>query len=72
MQPECFTIHEPFPEEDLMLRLAIAFFIIALIAAIFGFGGISAAAVDIGQVLFFIFLVLFVLALIVGLASKPK
>ncbi|XBQ17102.1 MAG: DUF1328 domain-containing protein [Oceanicaulis sp.] len=50
-----------------MLRLAIAFFVIALIAALFGFGGIAEASAGIAQILFFIFLVLFVLALIVGL-----
>lgn len=50
-----------------MLRLAIAFFIIALIAALFGFGGIASASAGIAQILFFIFLVLFVLALVVGL-----
>jgi uncharacterized membrane protein YtjA (UPF0391 family) len=47
-----------------MLGWAIAFFIIALIAALFGFGGIAAAASGIAQVLFFIFLVLFVVSLI--------
>lgn len=54
-------------KEFAMLRLAIAFFIIALIAALFGFGGIASASAGIAQILFFIFLVLFVLALIVGL-----
>ena len=49
-----------------MLRLAIAFFVIAIIAAIFGFGGVAAAATDIAKILFFIFLVLFVLALLAG------
>jgi uncharacterized membrane protein YtjA (UPF0391 family) len=50
-----------------MLRLAIAFFVIALLAALFGFGGIASASAGIAQILFFIFLVLFVLALVVGL-----
>jgi uncharacterized membrane protein YtjA (UPF0391 family) len=50
-----------------MLRLAIAFFVIALLAALFGFGGIATASAGIAQILFFIFLVLFVLALIMGL-----
>jgi len=49
-----------------MLRLAIAFFVVAINAAIFGFGGIAAAATDIAKILFFIFLVLFVLALLAG------
>lgn len=50
-----------------MLRWALAFFIIAIIAAIFGFGGIAATAGGIAQILFYIFLVLFLVALLVGL-----
>ncbi|RAW00175.1 DUF1328 domain-containing protein [Pseudochryseolinea flava] len=49
-----------------MLRWAIIFGIIALVAAIFGFGGISEGAESIAKVLFFIFLVGFVLVLIAG------
>lgn len=49
-----------------MLRWAAIFFIIAVIAAIFGFGGIAEAAADIAQVLFWIFIALFVIALIAG------
>jgi uncharacterized membrane protein YtjA (UPF0391 family) len=47
-----------------MLRWALAFFIIALVAAIFGFGGIALAAAGIAKILFFLFLVLFLLSLI--------
>lgn len=50
-----------------MLGWAIAFFVIALIAALFGFGGIAATASGIAQILFFVFLVLFVGSLIVHL-----
>jgi uncharacterized membrane protein YtjA (UPF0391 family) len=49
-----------------MLRWAVTFFIIAIIAGVFGFGGIAAAATDMARILFFIFVVLFVLALIFG------
>jgi uncharacterized membrane protein YtjA (UPF0391 family) len=45
-----------------MLRWALAFFIIALIAAIFGFGGVALAAAGIAKILFFISLVLFLVA----------
>ena len=38
-----------------MLRWAIAFLIIALVAALFGFGGIAGAASDIARLLFLIF-----------------
>jgi uncharacterized membrane protein YtjA (UPF0391 family) len=53
-----------------MLRWSIAFFLIALVAAIFGFGGIAVGAAAIGRVLFFVFLTLFVLSLIVRLVSR--
>ncbi|GGE42617.1 hypothetical protein GCM10011367_16720 [Marinicauda pacifica] len=49
-----------------MLRLALAFFIIAIIAAVFGFGGIAAGAATIAKWLFFIFVILFVVALLAG------
>jgi len=54
-----------------MLQWALAFFIIALIAAIFGFGGIAVGAAEIAKVLFFIFLVLFVVALVTGMVRRP-
>lgn len=53
-----------------MLGWAVTFFIIAIIAAIFGFGNIAAGATSIAQVLFFIFLVLFVLSLIMGIVRR--
>lgn len=49
-----------------MLRWVVTFLIIALIAAVFGFGGIAGEAVWIAKVLFFVFLVLFVVSLIFG------
>ena len=54
-----------------MLTWAIAFFIIAIIAAIFGFGGIAVEAVTIGKILFFIFIVLFVISLIGYTRRRP-
>ncbi|MBF9028857.1 DUF1328 domain-containing protein [Rhodobacterales bacterium HKCCE3408] len=51
-----------------MLGWAIAFLVIALIAALFGFGGIATASAGIAQILFFIFIALFVVALIVRAA----
>jgi uncharacterized membrane protein YtjA (UPF0391 family) len=50
----------------IMLRWSVTFFVIAIIAAIFGFGGIAAGAASIAKALFFIFLVLFVLTLVFG------
>jgi uncharacterized membrane protein YtjA (UPF0391 family) len=53
-----------------MLYWALVFFVVAIVAAIFGFGGISAAATDIAKILFFIFVVLFVVSLIAGLFRR--
>lgn len=53
-----------------MLGWALTFFIIALIAAAFGFGGIASAAAGIAKILFFIFVVLFAIALIAGLMAR--
>ena len=55
-----------------MLRWSITFFIIAIVAAIFGFGGIAEGAASIAKVLFFIFLVLFVLTLVFGASLFKK
>ena len=55
-----------------MLNWALVFLIIALVAAAFGFGGIAAAATSIAQTLFFIFVVLFIVSLVVGLARRRR
>jgi uncharacterized membrane protein YtjA (UPF0391 family) len=53
-----------------VLRLALTFLVIALVAAVLGFGGIAAAAVDIGRILFVLFLVLFIVSLIAHAARR--
>lgn len=50
--------------EFFMLRLALGFFIVALLAAVLGFSGIALAAAGIGKVLFFVFLLLFLVSLL--------
>lgn len=50
-----------------LLKWAIVFLIISLVAALFGFGGISQGAEDIAKVLFFIFLAVCVVLFILGL-----
>ena len=47
-----------------MIGLIILFLIIALVAAIFGFGGIVSAATNIALILFWIFLALLIISLI--------
>jgi uncharacterized membrane protein YtjA (UPF0391 family) len=53
-----------------MLQWALAFFIIAVVAAIFGFGGIAIAAAGVAKLLFFVFLVLFLVSLLGGLLRR--
>lgn len=53
-----------------MLHYAAVFLIIALIAALFGFGGIAASAVGIAKILFYIFLVLALVSLLGGLLRR--
>jgi uncharacterized membrane protein YtjA (UPF0391 family) len=50
-----------------MLQMAAVFFVIALIAAVFGFGGIAAGAVEIAKILFFVFLIMFIVTLVMGI-----
>ncbi len=47
-----------------MLGWAITFFILAIIAAALGFGGIAGASAGIAQILFFVFLALLVLSFV--------
>jgi uncharacterized membrane protein YtjA (UPF0391 family) len=57
-------------KEVIMLQAAAVFFIIAIIAAIFGFGGIAAGATEIAKILFFIFLIAFVVSLLMGVFRR--
>jgi uncharacterized membrane protein YtjA (UPF0391 family) len=53
-----------------MLYWALMFLLVALVAAIFGFGGIASTAAGIAQVLFVVALVLFVLSLFMGFRRR--
>lgn len=53
-----------------MLTWVIIFLVLALIAALFGFGGIAAGAAGIAKILFYIFLVIFVVMLIISLVNR--
>src|SRR3954453_1233173 len=46
-------------EGKTMLHYALIFFLIAIVAAVFGFGGISVASAGIAKILFMLFLVVF-------------
>ncbi len=51
-----------------MLYWAVVFFIIAIAAGVFGFGGIAAASAGIAKVLFFIFIIGFIISLVLHFA----
>lgn len=52
-----------------MLYWSVVFFCIAVVAALFGFGGIAAATASIAKVLFFIFLIGFVVTITLHFAK---
>jgi len=54
-----------------MLHWAVVFLIVALFAAVLGFGGIAGTAAEIAKILFFLFLVLFVVSLVFGRMRTP-
>jgi uncharacterized membrane protein YtjA (UPF0391 family) len=55
------------PNKDLsMLSLAVTFFIIAIVAAVLGFGGIAGAAVGVAKITFVVALIIAVVAFISG------
>jgi uncharacterized membrane protein YtjA (UPF0391 family) len=56
-----------YGEELFMLRYALLFFVISLIAGLFGFTGISAATAGIARICFFIAVVVFLAFLVLSL-----
>jgi uncharacterized membrane protein YtjA (UPF0391 family) len=50
-----------------VLGWAVTFLIIALVAALFGFGGIAGTAVEIAKLIFFVAIVLFAISAVIGL-----
>lgn len=53
-----------------MLYYALAFLVVALIAAVFGFGGIAASAAGVAKILFFAFLLVAAVSLVIGLLRR--
>lgn len=51
-----------------MLGWVVTFLVIALIAGLLGFGGIAGASIEIAKIIFFIAIVLFLVAAVIGLA----
>ncbi len=55
-----------------MLRWALIFLVIGLIAGVLGFTGIAGASIAIAKLLFFVFMVIFVVLLIAGLTVARR
>ena len=55
-----------------MLRWALLFLIIGLVAGVLGFGGIAGASFAIAKLLFFVFIAIFVVLLIAGLTVARR
>lgn len=55
-----------------MIGWALTFLVVALIAAVLGFGGIAGTAVGIAKLIFFVAIVLFVISLVYGLITGRR
>jgi uncharacterized membrane protein YtjA (UPF0391 family) len=55
-----------------MLWWALVFFIVAIVAAIFGFGGIAAGVIGFAKILFWVVIILFLISVAWGLHKKGK
>ena len=53
-----------------MLSWTVFFLVLSLAAAVLGFGGIAATSAGIAQIFFYLFIALFVISLLVGIARK--
>jgi uncharacterized membrane protein YtjA (UPF0391 family) len=58
-------------EDNVMLYWTAVFFVIALVAAVLGFGGVASSAAGVAKILFFVFLILGALSLIFGRRRAP-
>jgi uncharacterized membrane protein YtjA (UPF0391 family) len=57
---------------SIFLKWAVVFFIISMVAAAFGFTGIAEGATEIAQILFYIFIAIFLSLLIAGIVLARK
>jgi uncharacterized membrane protein YtjA (UPF0391 family) len=55
-----------------MLGWALTFLVIALIAAVLGFGGIAGLSIEIAKIIFFVALILFLISAVVGFARRGR
>lgn len=54
-----------------MLDIALAFLVLAFVASIFGFGGIAGVATAVAQILFFVFIAMFLISYLVPRMKPP-
>jgi uncharacterized membrane protein YtjA (UPF0391 family) len=59
----------PLQGDDSMLKWALIFFIISLVAGVFGFTGIASGAASVAKILFYIAVALFLLFLVLGVIA---
>ena len=59
-----------FEKENKMLYYALVFLLIAIVAAVFGFGGVAIISAGIAKILFFVFIVLFLVSLITHMSRR--
>ena len=55
-----------------MLTWSLAFFVLAMIAAVFGFGGTATGAAETAQILFLLFLAIFAISMIGWLLTDKR
>ena len=53
-----------------MLYYALVFLLVAIVAAVFGFGGVAIASAGIAKILFFVFVVLFLVSLVTHMSRR--
>ena len=54
-----------------MLHYSLVFLVVAIIAAVLGFGGIAGTAVGIAKILFFVFLAIWLVTFLLGRRRLP-
>jgi uncharacterized membrane protein YtjA (UPF0391 family) len=52
-----------------MLNWALTFLVVALIAAVLGFGGIAGSAVEIAKLIFYVFIALFLISAVMSVVN---
>lgn len=56
---------------DIMIRWALMFLVVAIVAGVFGFGIIASAFAGVAQIVFFLFVALFVISLFFRSVPTP-